>query len=200
MSDDRPDDALDVVRRLGVVRPADLVPYGISRGKLHWLVREGLVDRCERGVYVAADHQPSAHHTLAIVAKRVPDAVVCLLTALQFHGLTTQHPWEVWVALSPKARKPRLDYPRLRVVRFSGAALTEGVEKHVVENVDLHVTTPAKTVVDCFKYRNKIGVDVAVEALRDFQRSHRGGADELARCARICRMSRVMRPYLDSIA
>ena len=156
--------------------------------------------RRARGIYVAANHAPTAAHTLAQVAKRVPEAVFCLFTALRFHELTTQSAAEVWIALPEKARRPRLDYPRLRVARFSGPALTEGVERHRVEGVVLHVYSAAKTVADCFKYRNKVGIDVAVEALRDFSRKHRGGADELARFARICRVSRVIQPYLDAIA
>ena len=126
--------------------------------------------------------------------------MICLLTALRFHELTTQLPAEVWIALTEKGRKPRLDYPRLRVVRFSGAALTEGIETHRIEGVAVPVYSAAKTVADCFKYRYKIGIDVAVEALRDFSRRHRGGATELARFARICRVTRVMQPYLDAIA
>ena len=123
-----------------------------------------------------------------------------MLTALRFHGLTTQSPAEVWIALQEKARKPRLDYPRLRIVRFSGEALTEGIEAHSVEGVNIRVYSAAKTVADCFKFRNKIGIDIAVEALRDFSRMHRGGANELARFARICRVTRVMQPYLHAIA
>jgi predicted transcriptional regulator of viral defense system len=125
---------------------------------------------------------------------------VCLLSALSFHGLTTQLPPEVWLALPEKARRPHLEYPRLRVARFSGAALSEGIERHTIESVGVRVYSAAKTVADCFKYRNKIGIDVAVEALKDFTRTHRGGANALARFARICRVSRVMQPYLDSIA
>jgi predicted transcriptional regulator of viral defense system len=121
------------------------------------------------------------------------------LTALRIHNLTTQAPADVWIALSMKARKPRLDYPRLRVARFSGASLTEGVETFQVEGVSLRVYSAAKTVADCFKYRNKIGIDVAIEALRDFTRRNRGGANELAQFARICRVTRVMQPYLDAI-
>ena len=172
----------------------------MPRAQLYRLVREGRVERLARGVYVAAGHTPSAEHTLAQVAKRVPAGVFCLLTALRFHGLTTQSPAQVWIALPEKARKPQLDYPRLRVARFSGAALTEGIEPHRVEGVEIRVYSASKTVADCFKYRNKVGVDVAVEALRDFSRRHRGGANELARFASICRVSRVMQPYLDAIA
>jgi predicted transcriptional regulator of viral defense system len=192
--------ALHVIRRLGVVRAADLEAKGIPRQRLYQLVRKGEVERHARGIYAAASHSPTAEHALAQVAKRVPSGVVCLLTALRFHELTTQLPAEVWIALPEKARKPRLDYPRLRVMRFSGAALTEGIETHRIEGVDVRVYSAAKTVADCFKYRNKVGVDVAVEALRDFSRRHRGGATDLARFARICRVTRVMQPYLDAIA
>lgn len=185
---------------MGIARARELESRGIPRVLLSRLVNEGLVLRQSRGIYVVADHAPTAEHTLAQVAKRVPEGVFCLLTALRLHGLTTQSPAEVWVALPEKARRPRLDYPRLRIARFSGEALTEGIEEHRAEGVTLRAYAAAKTVADCFKYRNKIGIDVAVEALRDFSRRYRGGATELARFARICRVSRVMQPYLDAIA
>lgn len=192
--------ALRMIASMGLARPRDLAAHGIFRAQLSRLVREGLVYRQARGIYVVATHAPTAEHALAQVAKRIPQGVFCLITALRFHGLTTQAAPEVWVALPEKARRPRLDYPRLRIVRFSGPSRTEGIEEYVVEGVTLRVYSPAKTVADCFKYRNKVGVDLAVEALRDFSRKHRGGADDLARFARICRVSRVMQPYLDSIA
>ncbi len=190
--------ALRIIERAGIARPREL--EGVTRAQISRLVREGLVLRESRGLYVAARHAPSEAHSLVQVAKRVPEAAFCLLTALRFHDLTTQAPAEVWIALSEKARRPRLDYPRLRVARFSGSALTEGIENHRAEGVTIRVYSAAKTVADCFKYRNKVGIDVAVEALRDFSRKHRGGANDLARFARICRVSRVMQPYLDSIA
>jgi predicted transcriptional regulator of viral defense system len=193
-----PTDALKLIRRLGVVRASDLERRGIPRRTLYALTHDGDVQRLSRGVYAAAGHRYTAGHSLAQAAKRVPIGVICLLSALRFHSLTTQHPAEVWMALPEKARKPRLDYPRLRVTRFSNAALTAGVERHRVEGVSVRIYSAAKTVADCFKYRNKIGIDVAVEALRDFGR-RRGGATDLARFARICRVSRVMQPYLDAI-
>lgn len=192
--------ALRFIKRQGLVRPKDLEVRGITRAQLSRLVRDGLVRREARGIYVLAQHAPTAEHTLAQVAKRVPEGTICLLTALRLHGLTTQSPAEVWIALSEKARRPRLDYPRVRIARFAGDALTKGIEKRYVEGVTLRVYSAAKTVADCFKYRNKIGVDIAVEALRDFSRKHRGGASDLARFARICRVTRVMQPYLDAIA
>jgi predicted transcriptional regulator of viral defense system len=191
---------LALVRRLGVVRAGDLEERGIPRRQLYALLQKGKVERQARGVYVASNHARTADHSLAQVAKRVPSGVICLLTALRYHQLTTQLPAEVWIALPEKARKPRLDHPKLRVVRFSGAALSEGIESRRIEGVAVPVYSAAKTVADCFKYRNKVGIDVAVEALRDFTRRHRGGATELARFARICRVTRVMQPYLDAIA
>ena len=200
MSRTKKDRALRLIEQKGLTRPKDLETDGITRAQLSRLVSRGLVLRQGRGVYVAARHPLTAEHTLAHVAKRVPEGVFCLLTALRLHGLTTQSPAEVWVALPEKARRPRLDYPRLRIARFSGDALAEGIEERRAEGVTLRVYSAAKTVADCFKYRNKIGIDVAVEALRDFSSKHRGGATDLARFARICRVSRVMQPYLDAIA
>lgn len=196
----RDDQLLRLIRRLGLVRPSEVEAHGIPRARLYRMVQTGRVVRQARGIYVASTHAYTAEHTLAEVAKRVPGGVLCLLTALRYHGLTTQNPAEVWIALPEKARKPRLDYPRLRVARFSGAALTEGIETHRIERVDLRVYSAAKTVADCFKYRNKLGIDIAVEALRDFSRRYRGGANDLARFARVCRVTRVMQPYLDAIA
>jgi predicted transcriptional regulator of viral defense system len=200
MSETGRERALRLIQKHGLARPKDLEARGITRAQLSRLVTEGLVRREARGLYVVAHHAPTAEHTLAQVAKRVPEGIFCLLTALRFHGLTTQSPAEVWVALPEKARRPRLDYPRLRIARFAGEALTEGIEERRAEGVTLRVYSAAKTVADCFKYRNKIGIDVAVEALRDYSRKHRGGATELARFARICRVARVMQPYLDAIA
>lgn len=200
MKTDGKERALRIIGELGLVRPAELEAHGVPRAQLYRLFRQGLVDRHARGIYSLARHPLTADHTLALVAKRVPSGVFCLLTALRYHGLTTQSPAAVWIALPEKARRPRLDYPRLRVARFSGAALAEGIETFRLEEVPIRVYSAAKTVADSFKYRNKIGIDVAVEALRDFSRRHRGGATDLARFARICRVTHVMQPYLDTIA
>jgi len=188
------------IKSLGVFRPSDLERLGVPRRRLYDLLAENRVERLSWGVYVAKHHAFTEHHALAQVARRVPHAIVCLLSALRFHGLTTQQPGDVWIALPENARRPHLEGQRLVVCRFSGLALTEGVEPHVVERVPVRVTSPARTVADCFRYRNKIGIDVAVEALKDFTRLHRGGANELARYARVRRVSRVMKPYMDAIA
>ena len=153
-----------------------------------------------RRIYaLAGQHGLTAEHALAQVAKRVPGGVICLLTALRFHGLTTQAPSDVWIALPGKARKPRLDFPRLRVARFSGEALSEGIESHRVEGVGVRIYSAAKTVADCSEYRNKIGIDVAVEALRDYLRLRQGAIDNLVEYARICRVERVMDPYMEAL-
>jgi predicted transcriptional regulator of viral defense system len=200
MLDSAKQKALRLIEQQGIVRSRDLEAQGVSRTLLGRLVAEDLVVREARGLYVSAGHEPSEAHSLAQVAKRVPEGVICLLTALRFHELTTQSPAEVWIAMAEKARRPKLDYPRLRMARFSGAALATSIETHQVEGVTIRVYSAAKTVADCFKYRNKVGIDVAVEALRDFLLKYRGGSNELARCAQVCRVSRVMQPYLDAIA
>ena len=145
------------------------------------------------------DTEPTEHHALVQVGKRIPQGVVCLLSALRFHNMTTQAPFEIWLAVGQKSWHPRIDYPPLRVVWFSGKAFTGGIERHTLEGVPVQVYNPAKTVVDCFKYRNKIGLDVALEALRDGWQSRRATMDELWHYARICRMTTVMRPYLESL-
>lgn len=200
MSDSFRHRTLELVQRSGALRPRDLGPHGIPRHYLHLLSREGAVQRVGRGLYVPAALDASEHHTLAEACMRVPSGVVCLLSALRFHGLTTQNPFRVWMALEEKAWQPRVDHPPLRFVRFSGDAWTYGVERHVVEGVTLRVYSIAKTVADCFKYRNKIGIDVAVEALREVWRERRATMDEIWRAAAACRMTRVITPYLHAFA
>lgn len=181
-----------------LVRSRDVEARGIARESLLRLYRSGALDRVSRGVYSLPESPVSEHHSLAVAATRVPRGVICLLSALRFHGLTTQDPHEVWMAIDFKARKPKLETPAMRVVRFSGSALTEGIEKPVVEGVRMQVYSPAKTVADCFKYRNKIGVDVAIEALRDALRSRKATVDQVHHFAKICRVANVMRPYLEA--
>jgi predicted transcriptional regulator of viral defense system len=193
------DKVLDLVRNAGVLRPRDLDAYGIPRTYLSRLLAAGKLHRVGRGLYVLPGSNVSEHRSLAEACKRVPKGVVCLLSALRFHELTTQAPFEVWLAIGEKAWRPRVDYPPLRVVRFSAAALASGVEQHQIQGVTIPVFSPAKTVADCFKYRNKIGLDVAIEALRDCWRSRRCTTDGLWKYAKVCRVQNVMRPYLESI-
>jgi predicted transcriptional regulator of viral defense system len=145
-------------------------------------------------------HDEVATFRLAEVGRRVPTGVFCLLTALRFHGLSTQNPREVWVAVDRRAGIPRVDFTPVRILRISGAALTGGIEEHNIDGVRIGITSPAGTVVDCFRCRNRIGIDVAVEALRDYRRLRKGAIDELWRHADRLRMSRVMRPYWDALS
>lgn len=168
--------------------------------QLQKAVSAGLVERAGRGLYVLPDSAAvTEKHTLAEVAQRIPRGVFCLLTALRFHELTTQNPPEVWVALPPSTWRPRLDVVSVRLVHFSGAALSEGLEDHEVEGMSVRVYSPAKTVVDCFKFRNKVGLDVALEALRATWRARRATMEELYHFGKICRVARVMQPYLESL-
>jgi predicted transcriptional regulator of viral defense system len=193
-----PQRVLELAAHQPLVRPRDVEARGIARESLLRLYRQGLLVRAARGVYALADRPASEHHSLAVTAKRVPRGVICLLSALRFHGLTTQDPHEVWIAIDFKARKPSIESPALRVVRFSGRALAEGTEEHVIEGVRVLVYSAAKTVADCFKYRLKIGTDVAIEALRDALRTRRATIDDIHRYAKVCRVANVMRPYLES--
>jgi len=194
---------LDRIRKLArngrTLRATDLGTHGIARVELSRLVAAGQLTRIARGVYALPDHTPNEHASLVAVAQRAPDVIFCLLTALRFHDMTTQAPFEVWIAIANKAHPPRLTWPKLRVVRFSGAALTTGVETRVVDGVALRVTDIAKTVADCFKFRNKIGLDVALEALREAVRHRRATADSIWDAAKVCRVATVMRPYLESL-
>jgi predicted transcriptional regulator of viral defense system len=190
---------LALIRRTGVLRPRDLVAHQIPREHLVRLHRKGLLERPARGVYVLADAEPGEHQSLVEACKRVPSGVVCLLSALRFHGLTTQAPFEVWLAIGVKARLPKVPYPPLHIVRFSAEALSRGVEDYSFNGVTVRVTDTARTVVDCFKYRNKIGLDVALEALRDCWRQKKATMDQLHRAAQTRRMANVMRPYLESV-
>ncbi len=190
---------INLARSQGLIRPCDLAPLGIHRVSLTRAVRRGQLERVGRGLYGLPGREVSAHGSLAEVARRVPKGVVCLLSALRFHGLTTQAPFEVWLAIENKSLAPKLDFPPLRIVRLSGAALTEGVEEQVVDGVTIRITCVAKTVADCFKYRNKIGLDVALEALREAWHEKRMTSDDIWCYAKICRVANVMRPYLDSL-
>jgi predicted transcriptional regulator of viral defense system len=191
---------LERVRQAGILRPRDLDEEGLPREYLKRLHERGLLIRLGRGLYAAADRDLGQHETLVAACKAVPHGGVCLLSALRFHELTTQAPFEVWIAIDRKARAPEAGGVPLRVVRFSGPALAEGVEEHLVEGVPVRVYAAAKTVADCFKYRNKVGLDVALEALRDFRRLRKGSMDDLWRCAQVCRVANVMRPYLEATA
>jgi len=196
---DRKEKILELARQMGILRPRDVEAAGISREYLRRLYQKGDLMRVGRGLYALPDAPTSESVSLAEVAKRVPNSVVCLLSALQFHNLTTQIPHQIWIAIENKKWKPAFDYPPLDVVRFSGRAFSFSVEEHEVNRVPVKIYSPAKTVADCFKFRNKIGLDVAMEALRETWRSRKATMDELWEAARVCRVANVMRPYLEAV-
>jgi predicted transcriptional regulator of viral defense system len=187
------------IREHGMVRPRDIEGIGLPREYLVRLHRQGKLNRSGRGIYTVPDANVTERHSYAEVAKHVPEAVVCLLSALAFHEITTQSPPSVWIALRKGARKPVLPSPSLRIVRLSGPSLTEGIENHQVEGVPVRVYSAAKTVADCFKFRNKIGLDVAIEALKDCLRQKKASINEVYRYAKICRVSNVIRPYMEAL-
>ena len=191
---------LRLARERPLLRTGDVVALGVPTVVLTRLVRSGKLVRQGRGLFTLPEHQPSALRSLAEVSLRAPRGVVCLLSALRVHEIGTQAPFEVWLALPPGVIPPRMDSPRLRVVRMSGKSLTEGIERIEIEGVRVPVFNAAKTVADCFKYRNKIGLDVALEALREVRRTRKATVDELWRYARICRVANVVRPYLEAVA
>ena len=192
--------ALDLLRARSMLRLKDFVAAGIGPETLARLVREEAVVRPARGLYQLPDTQVDAAHTLAEAAVLVPKGVVCLTSALQYHELTLQMPSVVWMAIDRTAWRPKIDYPPIRFVRFTGPALIEGVERHRIESVEVPITNPARTIVDCFRYRTKVGLDVAMEGLREGLRRRRCTPDQLWHCARKARVWSIMRPYVEAMA
>jgi predicted transcriptional regulator of viral defense system len=183
----------------GMVRPRDIESIGLPREYLIRLHRQGKLNRSGRGIYTLQDANVTERHSYAEVAKRMPEAVICLLSALAFHEITTQSPASVWIALGKGARSPALTSPSLKIVRLSGPSLTHGIENNQVEGVPVRVYSAAKTVADCFKFRNKIGLDVAIEALKDCLRQKKASVNEIYRYAKVCRVSNVIRPYMEAL-
>ena len=183
-----------------LIRPRDLAAHGIPRSRLQGMLAAGQIQRLGRGLYRRTDAPITELETVAAVSKRIPGAVVCLLTALHVHGIGTQSPRQVWIAVDRKARKPVIPDLPVRVVCFSTPMLRYAIETRNVLGVAVRVTSPARTVVDCFRYRKKIGLDVALEALRDAVYSRKTTVAELARVAEVCRVGTVMAPYLEVVA
>ena len=191
---------LALAKSASLLRARDVAALSLPTMILSRLVKDGRLKRIGRGVYARTDRPLSEHISLAEIALRVPSGVICLLSALRIHGLRTQAPLQVWLAIPQNSPTPRLERPLLRPVRMSGHALTEGVQSMCIDGVDVPVFNAAKTIADCFKYRNKIGMDVALEALRDGWEQRKVSMDELSHYADIDRVSNVMRPYLESVA
>ena len=191
--------ALDLLQARGMLRLKDFVAAGIGPETLARLVRENAVARPARGLYQRPDAPVEAAHTLAEATVLVPKGIVCLISALQYHELTLQMPAAVWMAIERTAWRPKIDYPRIRFVRFTGDSLTDGVVRNRIEGVEVPITDPARTIVDCFRYRAKVGLDVAMEGLREGLRRRRCTPDELWRYARKTRVWSVMRPYVEAM-
>ena len=191
--------ACELLEHKGMARSCELERVGLSRSQIQRLVRAEVLEHVSRGLYRLAGAPRVETDDLARVARQVPGGVLCLLSALRFHGLTTQNPFEVWVAIERKAWRPRMEHPPLRLIYLSGAAFAQGVEEHDLGGVTLRVFSAAKTVADCFKFRNKLGIDVALEALREYRCVHPKRLDELSRYAHLVRVASVMRPYLEAL-
>ena len=190
---------LELARQHGLLRSRDLQALGAPRVTLTRMTASGQLEKVSRGLYRLPQTLMSADESLAVIALKVPQAVFCLLTALQFHGLTTQAPRQVWLAMPRGSHAPRIAYPPLRMVQYSGQSYSQGIEVFERDQVPLRVYGVAKTVADCFKHRGAIGLDVALEALKEVRASQRASADDLWRFAKMCRVANVMRPYLEAI-
>jgi predicted transcriptional regulator of viral defense system len=190
---------LDLASQKGLLRASDLDGIGAPRIVLTRLTASGLLEKVGRGLYRLPDAQMSEYESLGTIAAKVPQAVFCLLTALQFHELTTQLPRQIWIAMPRGSHPPRIDYPPVKMVQFTGDAYSEGIENVDRDGVRLRVYSVAKTVADGFKHRNKIGLDVALEALKEARARNKATVDDIWRFAKICRVSNVMRPYLESV-
>lgn len=183
----------------GLLRTSEALRLGVHPRTLYAMRNTGVLEQLSRGLYRLAELPPLGAPDLVAVARKVPTGVVCLISALAFHELTTQVPHAVYIALARGTEPPRLDYPPVRIFWFTGEAFTADIETHMLDHVSVPIYTPEKTLADCFKYRNKLGLDIAVEALKLYHRRQRMRLDELLRCARICRVEKVMRPYLDAL-
>lgn len=191
--------ALQLAKKVGILCPRDLTKENIPRVVLTRLTASGQLEKIGRGLYRIPNTELSEKESLAVIAIRIPKAVFCLLSALQFHQLTTQLPRQVWIAMPHGSHTPKLDYPPIKMVQYSGIAYAEGIDTFKYKNIVLRVYNPAKTVADCFKHRNKIGLDVAIEALREARAKNKVSADALWHFAKICRVANIMRPYLEAI-
>lgn len=199
MLSDQKTRALSLLKSRGMLRQKDFLSENIDPETLARLVRENQVVRPARGLYQLAEASIDAMHALAEAATLVPRGIICLISALQFHELTLQMPSAVWMAIDRTAWRPSISQPPIRFVRFSGWAMTEGVQKHSIESREVSITDPARSVVDCFRYRNKIGIDVATEALREAIRRRKCTPDQLWKYGKLGRVWTVMRPYVEVV-
>ena len=191
--------ALNLLKTRGMLRLKDFVAESIDPETLARLLRKKQIIRLARGLYQLPDTQIDAAHMLVEATVLVPRGIVCLISALQFHTLTLQMPSAVWMAIERTGWRPTISYPPIRFVRFSGWAMTEGVERHPIQSREVPITNPARTVVDCFRYRNKIGIDLAMEGLREGIRQRKCTPDQLWQYAKMARVWTIMRPYVETV-
>jgi len=184
----------------GIIRAKDAETIGISRNYLYEMHRDGLLEKVSAGLYALPDAPVTENSTMAGVAKRIPRAVVSLVSALIYHGLTTQLSPDIWLTVPKSSRKPKIKYPPLNLTYVSDPAYSFGIQKHVINGVLVKIYSPAKTVADCFKFRSKVGLDVAIEALRTARRSRKATMDELMKAAKVDRVLKIMSPYMEAIA
>jgi predicted transcriptional regulator of viral defense system len=189
---------LELAREKGIIRAEDVEAAGISRNYLYQMHKKGLLEKSAVGLYTLPEAPMTENSSMAEIAKRLPHAVVCLISALSYHGITTQIPHEIWLTIPRGSWRPDVEYPPLNLTYVSGPAYSFGIQEHVINGVAVKIYSPAKTVADCFKFRNKVGLDVAIEALREAWRSRKVTMDELVEAAEIDRVSKIMRPYLEA--
>lgn len=189
---------LELAKKKGIIRAEDVKAVGISRNYLYRMHKEGLLEKNAVGLYILPDALVTENLSLVEVAKRMPHAVVCLISALSYHEITTQIPHEIWLTIPRGSWRPEVEHPPLNLTYVSGPAYSFGIQEHVINGVAVKIYSPAKTVADCFKFRNKVGLDVAIEALREAWRSRKVTMDELVQAAGIDRVLKIMRPYLEA--
>lgn len=183
----------------GVMRTKDILSHGIHCRTLYAMVESGEIERLSRGLYKLTEQPPLGNPDIVTVAKKVPEGVICLISALAFHNITTQIPHEIYLAINRESWTPKVEYPPIKTFRFPSKAFSEGIEKHDVDGFPVRIYCPEKTLADCFKYRNKIGLDTAIEALKLYKERKKFRVPEIMRYAKICRMQKVMKPYLEAL-
>ena len=183
----------------GIIRAKDLEATGIPRNYLYKMHKDGLLEKISVGLYSLPNALATEHSTIAEIAKRIPHAVICLVSALIYHELTTQLSTDIWIAVPKSSRKPNIKYPPINLTYISDPAYSFGIQEHIINGVPVKIYNPAKTVADCFKFRSKVGLDVAIEALRNVRRSRKTTMDELTKAAKVNRVLKIMMPYMEAI-
>ncbi len=189
---------IELAEKNTVLRPKDVEKYNIPRQYIYRLYKKGKLEKIGRGLYKIPDKELSEDIMLIETAKKVPNAVICLLSALRFHEMTSQNPFQIWIAIHHKDWTPAINIP-LKIIRMTGDSLKEGCEEHLIDNIKINIYSPAKTVADCFKFRNKIGLDVAIEALKEYKKQNKGTVDKLWEYSKINKVQNVIRPYIEAV-